>query len=391
MTNTPTVLMIGPGQPDKQNSGLGVAAHFIAQHLALHTHLLQVYPTAEDTAAPLPLADSDLSQKLISFAIQSRLAPYFYSSAQATDILDTQDFVAKKAIDQFTDQIVSTAATLSYDYIYAHDWTTMQAGLALKKSSGKPLVVHVHSLDYDRSSQLDKSWIYEIEKDCFDNADAIIGVSNYTKAAIAQQYDISPKKIATVHNASTPLKYKRRKHVFDEKIVLFVGRLTGQKGPEIFLDIAQQVLASEPNTRFVLAGEGYLKTNLLLSAAARKMGSKFHFTGHVNQKELEYLYSIADAYCMPSVSEPFGIAALEAACAGIPMVLSRQCGAAEVLPDALCADHWDIAGLAGHLLSILQDRTMANQLAKKNKAAAAKLTWDSTASKVLDVFNRIDH
>ncbi|MFT7161805.1 MAG: glycogen(starch) synthase, partial [Bacteroidia bacterium] len=182
---------------------------------------------------------------------------------------------------------------------------------------------------------------------------------------------------------------KKIKKVFKEKLVLFVGRLTGQKGPNIFMEIAEKVLKKHPNTRFILAGDGHMMSDLINAAATKKMGSKFHFTGHIDRQKLEDLYSVADVYCMPSVSEPYGLTALEAASAELPVVLSKQSGAAEVLSGALSADHWDVNRFVKHIVSILKNDKVRKRIIDKNSKDLKKLSWKNTADQVFNVFDKV--
>lgn len=399
--------MIGPGEPNALNSGLGIAANKIAQYLATKTDLILIQPGGAgqddqnpgisikiNSGDPSKFEELNLMSELTQIHVRANITPYFYPyfevQTESEEITEEQNHVVKTELKNFTSQVIAASKDIDFDLIYAHDWTALPAGLDLKEKTKKPLVVHIHSLDYDRNSKLNKSWIHGIEQTSFKESDAIISVSDYTADVITHNYgEVVPSKVHTVYNGNESLAIPNVEKVFKEKLVLFVGRLTGQKGPNVFLDIAEKVHQKYPNVRFVLAGQGHMMTGLILAAASKKMGSKFHFTGHIDREKLAELYAIADVYCMPSVSEPFGLAALEAANAGIPLVLSRQSGAAEVLPGALCSDHWDVDGFASHILTILKNKKSRKKLIDTNKVALKELTWDSTANKVLEVFNKI--
>lgn len=399
--------MIGPGEPNALNSGLGIAADQIAKYLATRTELTLIQPYNGDQDCPdsgvsIRVKNADLSKfdelnlmsELTKVNVRAGITPYFYPYLEVQNeeeyTLEEETQAVKNELENFTSQVLAASQGIEFDVIYAHDWTAIPAGMDLKEKTKKPLVVHMHSLDHDRNSQLNQSWIHGIEQASFKESDAIISVSDYTADVITHNYgEVKTSKVHTVYNGNEALTIPKVKKVFKEKLILFVGRLTGQKGPNVFLDIAEKVLKKYPNVRFVLAGQGHLMSGLILAVASKKMGSKFHFTGHIDREKLAELYSIADVYCMPSVSEPFGLAALEAAQAGIPVVLSRQSGAAEVLPGALCSDHWDVDGFAHHILAILKNKKTQKKVVESNKVALKELTWDNTAKKILEVFNNI--
>lgn len=399
--------MIGPGEPNALNSGLGIAASQIAKYLACKTELTLIQPYDMDQDCPesgvsIRVKNADLSKfdelnlmsELTKINVRAGITPYFYPYLEIQNedeyTPEEENDVAKKELQSFTSQVLSASQDIAFDVIYAHDWTAIPAGMKLKEKTKKPLVVHMHSLDYDRNSQLNQSWIHDIEQASFKESDAIISVSDYTADVITHNYgEVKTSKVHTIYNGNEALTIPKVKKVFKEKLILFVGRLTGQKGPNVFLDIAEKVLQKYPNARFVLAGQGHLMSGLILAVASKKMGSKFHFTGHIDREKLAELYSIADVYCMPSVSEPFGLAALEAAQAGIPVVLSRQSGAAEVLPGALCSDHWDVDGFARHILTIIKSKKTQKKVVDTNKVALKELTWDNTTKKILEVLNNI--
>ncbi|MFY0650992.1 MAG: glycosyltransferase family 4 protein [Cyclobacteriaceae bacterium] len=398
------VLMIGPGEPNALNSGLGVAANYIANKLARKTNLTLIQPENEGSSSGKfihnlkkinadKLSEDSLISDLIQINVRAKISPYFYPYMQVVSADEDEveiESEVKNELDHFTRNVVNEAENLDFDIIYAHDWTAVQAGVELKEKTNKPLVVHMHSLDYDRNSKLNKSWVHQVEKESFEKSDAIIGVSEYTSNVITEHYGaIDKKKVHTVYSGNEPGNAEPLEKTFDEKLVLFVGRLTGQKGPNLFLDIAQKVLKKHENTRFVLVGEGPLMQDLVMATAAMKLGGKFHFTGHIDQNQLMSLYGMADVYCMPSVSEPYGLAAIEAANAGVPVVLSRQSGASEVLSAALTADHWDVDGFAKHILSIFKSDKKSKKMVAENRSDLKSMTWDSTADGILKILQNL--
>lgn len=287
---------------------------------------------------------------------------------------------------QYANITAALAAKMDFDIIHAHDWMTMLAGIKIKQQSGKPLVMHIHSLEVDRSGVDSKGWVYELEKTGMECADMLIPVSNFTANNIHTYYGISRDKMFVVHNGSNIVKPFRSKKMFNEKTVLFVGRLTRQKGPEKFLDIAAKVLESNPDVRFVMAGVGDYFKSMLENSSYRHIGNRFHLTGFLNQEKLRYLFSISDVYCMPSISEPFGLSAVEAAQFGIPCVISKQSGVAEVLNGSLKFDFWDTDKAAGSILNLLNDPVLRKKVVEDASQNLNNITWDISARKIIDAY-----
>lgn len=288
--------------------------------------------------------------------------------------------------NQLTEQI---ARNIEFDVIHAHDWITFGAGLRIKKSSGKPLVLHVHSLETDRAGESIRNSIYQLERETMFEADRICSVSQYTKEQIVRHYGIDPEKIHVVHNGIDPGDTPRKSHALRDKLVVFLGRLTHQKGPEFLLETAEKVSRVYPRVKFVVAGTGDQFAHILETSAYKKMGSKFIFAGFLSKAKVDELLSMADVYFMPSVSEPFGITALEAAQHNVPTVLSSQSGAAEVMKASLKADFWDTDKYANYIYALLMYGTLNQQLTESAKAELHGLTWDHTAQKICDVYKQL--
>ena len=276
-----------------------------------------------------------------------------------------------------------------FEIIHAHDWITFSAGIRIKKMSGKPLVLHVHSLETDRAGESIRNEIYKLEKEAMTLADRIFSVSQYTKDQIIKHYAIDPDKIHVVHNGIEPGETPRKTHQLRDKLVVFLGRLTHQKGPEFLLETAEKVARVYPRVKFVVAGTGDQFAHLLETAAYKKMGSKFIFAGFLSKANVNELLSMADVYFMPSVSEPFGITALEAAQHSVPTVLSAQSGAAEVMKASLKADFWDTDKYANYIYALLKYNTLHQELSENAKADLDSLTWEDTASKIWDVYQQV--
>ncbi|MDO8928193.1 MAG: glycosyltransferase family 4 protein, partial [Bacteroidota bacterium] len=236
-----------------------------------------------------------------------------------------------------------------FDVIHAHDWLAYPAGIAAKRASGKPLVIHVHATDFDRSGGSVNPTVYAMEKEGMDAADQIIAVSNMTRNIVIEKYNINPDKVTTVYNAVEPLsqeeKIKLKKGV-DEKIVTFLGRITMQKGPEYFVEAANMVLKKMNNVRFVMAGSGDMMNAMVKRAAELKIADRFHFTGFLKGDDVFDMFRMSDVFVMPSVSEPFGIVPLEAMQSNVPVIISYQSGVSEILRYAIKIDYWDTYAMA---------------------------------------------
>jgi glycogen(starch) synthase len=296
------------------------------------------------------------------------------------------DNVQQKVVE-YAEYVAALAANLEFDVIHAHDWMTMLAGIKVKHQSGKPLVIHAHALSYDRAGPDARGWNYDLEKYGMSIADAVIPVSRYTGSIVEKHYGINPQKIFPVHNGVEPVKTFREKATFPEKLVLFLGRITGQKGPEFFLEVASKVIAENDNVRFVMAGSGDQLKRIIETGAYQKVGNKFHFTGFLNREKVNKLLSMADVYCMPSVSEPFGLSAAEAAQFGIPCVISKQSGAAEVMQHALTADFWDIELMAKHITDLLENEMLRKKVVEETFEDIKTCTWEHAVEGIMGAYS----
>lgn len=282
------------------------------------------------------------------------------------------------------------AATLAeereFDIVHAHDWMTFVAGMEIKKRTGKPLVLHVHSLAYDRAGPDARGWIYDIEKGAMEMADLVIPVSLYTGTICTGHYGIDKSKVHFVHNGADAVKTFRSKSPFKHGLVLFLGRLTGQKGPEYFLEIAAKVLEQNPGVYFVMAGTGERMRGLIEYGAFKDVGDRLHFTGFLNKEKVNQLLSMTDVYCMPSVSEPFGLSAIEAAQYGIPAVISKQSGVAEVMTHARKADFWDVDLMAKHITELLTDPEAREEAIRYSLQDQANCTWEAASDRIIELY-----
>lgn len=283
------------------------------------------------------------------------------------------------------------ATNEQFDLIHAHDWLTFRAGIAAKKISGKPLVIHVHATEYDRSGERNRNeMVYQMEKEGMEAADAICAVSDLTRNIIIEKYGISPEKVFTLHNAVQQNKKEivREKNL-KGKIVTFLGRVTFQKGPEYFVETAKKVMEYDPEVRFVLAGDGDMMTRIILRVAELGIADRFHFTGFLSGTDIDALFGMSDVYVMPSISEPFGISPLEAMRAHVPVVISKQSGVSEILKYAIKVDFWDIDATADAIYGILHYPALAKIFAEKGKEEVNNLKWEYVAKKLKQIYEKV--
>lgn len=279
-----------------------------------------------------------------------------------------------------------------FDIIHVHDWLTFPAGMAAKEVSGKPLVIHVHATDFDRSGGNVNPGVYEIEKKGMEAADKIIAVSNLTRNTIIHKYGIDPNKIVTVYNAVEPA-YNKEELKFQkgvkDKIVTFLGRITLQKGPDYFIEAANKVLKKMNTIRFVMAGSGDMLNRMINRVAQLRIADKFHFTGFLKGDDVSTMFALSDVYVMPSVSEPFGISPLEAMQSSVPVIISHQSGVSEILNYAIKVNFWDIDATADAIYGILNYNGIANMFDHYGREEVHNLKWENSARGVKEVYNSL--
>ena len=283
------------------------------------------------------------------------------------------------------------AHQMDFDVIHSHDWLTYPAGVFVKQISGKPLVVHVHATDFDRSRGQVNPTVYGIEKRGLDAADHIITVSDLTRKTVIEKYHQHPNKVTTVHNAVEPLEnadeftQTERK----DKVVTFLGRITMQKGPEYFVEAAHRVLQKTKNVRFVMAGSGDMMNAMIDLSAKRGIADRFHFTGFLKGRQVYEMLAESDVYIMPSVSEPFGISPLEAMQVGTPTIISKQSGCAEILTHAIKTDYWDIDAMADAIYSIVKNPAMHASLRELGRDEVNNIKWYDAGLKVRGIYDSV--
>lgn len=283
----------------------------------------------------------------------------------------------------------SLASKIDHDVIHVHDWLTVLAGVVAKKRCGKPLVFHAHALEPDRSGQSFDTRIYAIEQYGMMQADKVIAVSNYTKQTIIKYYGIDANKIEVVYNGTyannamlRPISKK------NHKMILFLGRLAHQKGPMYFIETARKILEYRQDVHFVIAGNGGMYHEMMHKVASLGLGRYIHFTGFLNHANIDKVFRLADVYVMPSISEPFGLSCLEAISYGVPVVISKQSGVAEVLPNAIKVDFWDTQEMANKILALLEYKALRKDTLQHSVSALQQLTWELNAEKLLQVYQQ---
>jgi hypothetical protein len=398
------VLMIGPGNPNPQNSGLGIACYHIAQHLAKNVHLKLFSVESAEELANQEIESSrtetlnrqkltnkkQLNADLVHLSVKSELNPYFYSSSIEIEqhYNENIEVSVQEALEDFSQKIVMKSRNLDFDIIYAHDWTAIPAAKKLKELSSKPIILHIHALDYDRSGKKSNSWLFDLEKEGMQIADLVIAISEYHKKIMVKEYGINASKIKVIHHGIDELQASDYKAPFDEDIVLFCGRLSLQKGASTFINIADELLKKEQNLRFVVSGQGELMEEMIASSTEKAIWDKIHFTGHLPQEDIFAIMKAAKMMVMPSLSEPFGLSALEAASLELPLVLSKNCGVAEVLKGVPSVEQSDIDGYVTAIREILMDKKQSSKIAQQNAESVKKRNWETVSDEIFSALKQ---
>lgn len=389
------VLMFGWELPPFNSGGLGVACYGLSKALSKNADILFVLPRKMDV--DVKFAKLLFANNIKITEIDSPLMPYMTSAEYAR--LETDETIYGRNLFEEVKRYALEARKIAqreqFDIIHAHDWLSFEAGIAAKEVSGKPLVVQLHSTEYDRcGGQNLNQAVYDIEKRGMEKADRVIGVSRLTKKIVEEQYLIPAEKVFAVHNRINADEYTdvTDDRIFQikkdgKKIVLFAGRITLQKGPEYFLQVARKVLEYDTNVLFVMAGSGDMEYKIMDDAAIMGISDKVLFTGFLRGKELAHVFSLADVFVMPSVSEPFGIAALESIIHGTPVIVSKQSGVSEVVQNALKVDFWDIDEMTNKILSVLNHNSLRETLKENGKNEVGIFSWDQAAQECLNLYN----
>lgn len=335
-----------------------------------------------------------IKNKRLSYSKDGDLLSDFEDFEDFTGDANTDDYCGDMfhEIHRYAGSAVRLAVHEDFDVIHAHDWMTYPAGIAVAAVTGKPLVVHVHSTEFDRSGEHVNQVIYDIERKGMHSADRVITVSHLTRNIVLSRYGVTGDKCEVVYNGveltgDGPQSISRTGIRNNEKIVLFLGRITMQKGPEYFLQAAKLVLSVMDNVKFVMAGSGDMMNSIIEMAAGMGIGDKILFTGFLRGMDVQRVYEMADLYVMPSVSEPFGIAPLEALNHDVPVLISNQSGVAEVLTHALKVDFWDVEEMANKILAVLKYPPLQMTLREHGNFEVRKLRWEDAAANCAKVYS----
>lgn len=414
------VLMLGWEFPPYSTGGLGTACHGLTKGLKQHdVEVTFILPKAPDNASAehVKLVPASMYRHMLSYKdlmklrmelINSPLTPYMneddYESMIAKLEADGKyaEHKSKKMtiygrdlheeVERYAYIVGKICKKHNFDVIHAHDWMTYKAGMNVKKKTGKPLVVHMHATEFDRTGGNGvNQHVYDIEREGMHFADAVCPVSNFTKNKIMHHYGVPEHKIHVVHNAVefTGFNEDKRNFKSHDKIVLFLGRITLQKGPEYFVETAKKVLQQDPNVRFVVAGSGDMQGRMIEQAANYGIGDKMLFTGFLTGADIDRAFSMADVYVMPSVSEPFGITPLESMRNGTPCVISKQSGVSEVINHCFKVDFWDIDETANKVLGILNHPALKETMSEEGSREVRKFNWAEPAGKCIDVYKKV--
>ena len=421
------VLMFGWEFPPHISGGLGTACYGLTRGMSVIPGLdiLFVVPKAhgdEDQRRMRVMGAGDVTldlrkvkehqflKDLSYIEINSNLVPYT-SPEEYEELVNSAEHKGKRLVEttmggklNFTGKygkdlyeeianyaLVAGEIALKEDFniIHSHDWLTYPAGIAAKRASGKPLVIHVHATDFDRSGGKVNPTVFEIEKTGMQLADKIIAVSNLTRNTVIEKYGIHPDKVVTVYNAVDPISdYEKLqlKRGITDKVVTFLGRVTLQKGPEYFVQAAHKVLQKMDNVRFVMAGSGELLEKMIQWTASLGISDRFHYTGFLKGDDVFRMFSISDVYVMPSVSEPFGISPLEAMQSNVPSIISHQSGVAEILNYAFKVDFWDVDALADAIYGLLNYPALSEMFRKHGVAEVNEMKWENSGMKVHSIY-----
>lgn len=389
------VLMFGWEYPPYISGGLGTACFGLTQALSRKgVQIIFVLPQVkgEIEASQVEIRSASLVLKGSEMRLNN-FPPYFASIGPSKNGSLLSGKYSKRLLEEVQAYGYAgekIASQERFDIIHAHDWMTVYAGLNARRVSGKPYIYHVHSLEFDRSGEHVNREIYDIEKLGLVEADHIISVSDYTRWMIVRYYGINPGKITVVHNAVSRKegreKFKFPKGEKKEKVVLFLGRITFQKGPDYFVEAAARVIREIPDVKFVMAGTGDMLPAMVERVASLGLGRYFRFTGFLEGEEVDRMYAMSDLYVMPSVSEPFGITPLEAMLYDVPVIISRQSGISEVVRNALKVDFWNVEELANMIVGALKHPALVEELTEKSKEELKNIHWDRAGEKVIGLY-----
>ena len=425
------VLMFGWEFPPHISGGLGTACYGLTKGLLQNNvEVLFVVPKAygdEDTVNmklisadaiavnQIQLTEEFLSENFTYYGLNSIIVPYLDQEQFEKYSIEVTKTEIKKRETTFSSNIefsgkygknlvtevwnyglgaAQIAINNTFDVIHAHDWLSFPAGLHAKQISGKPLIVHIHATEIDRSGKNINQLVFDIEQQGMQLADRIVAVSEFTKQIVINHYGIDPNKIDVVHNGveNNPTEEKEEQYTerpFPEKIITYLGRVTYQKGPEYFVEAAAKVLKRDKNFRFVMAGSGDMLQKMITKAAALRISSHFHFTGFLKGGDVDKIFAMSNVYVMPSVSEPFGITPLEAVKSDVPVIISNQSGVKEVLKHAMKIDFWDTDAMANAIFALANFEGLSKMFVRESKIEMDNLKWSIQAEKIKQIYQQL--
>jgi len=402
------VLMFGWEFPPFKSGGLGTACYDLTKGLARQgvdvTFVMPSAPEGADSDFVRIIGCNNLKDRIKIKKIHSMLQPYMTSEAYHKSLKNAPNFKSKggvygsnlyNEVCRYSESARFIAEEEDFDVIHAHDWMTYQAGINAKQASGKPLVLHMHATEFDRTGGNPNSYISHIEYTGLKSADRIIANSSYTKQNIINHYNIEPERIEIVHWGIDPdnlylnMDYDPAIKKSRDKIVLFLGRITLQKGPDYFIEAAKKVLDFEKNVKFVVAGEGDMLDRMIDRTVELGISDKFLFTGWLKGADVYKAFKMADLYIMPSVSEPFGLVALEAIRNSTPIIISKNSGVSEVVSHALKVDFWDINQMANHIVSIIKYKELEEEMKENCYKESCRFNLDKPARECIHVYDRV--
>ena len=392
------VLMFGWEFPPNNSGGLGAACYGLTKGLSENgVKVVMVLPRPMKINVDFLQIDSLSLPDVELIACNSLLQGYSTSESYEKDWMQGAEvrmygLSLFEEVARYAEVAPLVALKHEFDIIHAHDWLTWQAGIRAAEMSGKPVILHVHSTEFDRCGGDNvHPAVYQIEKECLQKADGIVAVSHRTKNKLIEKYGVKEEKVHVLHNGIYPEKPIRQslRGFKGKKLVIFLGRLTIQKGPDYFLQVAQRLLAVDPEIRFVIAGSGDMERKLIQEAAGMGIADKVFFPGFLRGAQKKLLYSSASVYVMPSVSEPFGIGVLEAADHGIPVIVTKEAGVCESFPHCLRVDFWDIDKMANKILSVLRYPQLARAMSEEGQKFLPQLSWKNVADKCVNIYRTV--
>lgn len=418
------VLMFGWEFPPHILGGLGTASYGITKGLSLQPDMQITFciprPWGDEDKSfmniigmsQVPIVWKDVNYDFVKERIGDKMDPQLYFdlrdkiyadfSYRNTNELGCIEFSGRypdnlyEEINNYSIVAGVIARQQEYDIIHAHDWLTYPAGIHAKQVSGKPMVIHVHATDFDRSRGNVNPTVYSIEKDGMDHADCIMCVSELTRQTVINHYHQDPAKCIAMHNAVYPLDEEIKEYVDlpienadqKDKVVTFLGRITMQKGPEYFVEAAEKVLKRTKGIRFCMAGSGDKMQEMIELVAAKGISDRFHFPGFMRGKQVYEAFRESYVYVMPSVSEPFGISPLEAMQCGVPSIISKQSGCAEILTNCIKTDYWDIDAMADAIYSLCTYHSFHHYLKEEGRKEVDQITWEKVGERIYNCYKQ---